>query len=632
MRRTKSARRSGEAPSLSASGAWLVACGAMFLFAALAARIGWLALDGRQPAAVAPSQAASGRAEIVDRNGNLLAVTVPVLSLHANPREIGDPSGLADSLAGIFGNLDRERLESRLARDSHFEWVSRRVTPAQKRAVLALGSPGLYFGRREVRLYPVGRQAAHIVGGVRMDNEGVERADLIGVAGVEGHQDERLRGSDQPLRLTIDLPIQNALHETMLRSMREQRAKGAAAVLMEVGTGAVRAMVSLPDFDPNHRSAAKADAKFNRAAQGVYEFGSVFKPLTLSLALETGVADMHTMFDISAPLRIDGHRIRDPYINEKQISLHEAVYRSSNIATAKVALAVGGPKQRKFLKSLGLFEPLPLELLEASGSQPLYPSRWRPSITATVAFGHGIAITPVHLAAGYAAIVGDGRRVLPTLVEGAGGRRERVVSEATVEHARSSLRSVVERGTGRRLRVSGYRLGGKTGTADKVAESGRGYSRDRVQATFVAVFPGDRPTHVLVVTLDEPQGREMTSARYRRVAGNTAAPAAARAIRRIGPLLGMLPRPPAPPSEQEMPSEPELKVARPVAAPVAVREVVAAVEEPALVPRASTESEASPLPETRSPREKGGVVRLRVTRPGKAREVSATPDLLVSRQ
>ncbi len=554
---------SAHAATLSVSGAWMVVSGFVLLFAVLSARIGHLAMDSVAPAS-APVEVAeaprTGRADIVDRNGHLLATTVPVWSLYAHPREIGDANGVVSRLAEIVGNLDSESLAQRLAGDRPFVWVSRRITPEQKRRVLALGAPGLYFGRRSSRVYPTGGELAHVLGGVRMDKEGVDYAELVGVGGVEGRMDQRLRGGGAPLKLTIDLPAQTALRRILARHMAEQRAKGAAAVLMEIGTGAVRAMVSLPDYDPNRSGAAAgSEAQFNRAAQGVYELGSVLKPLTLALALDQGVASLDTVYDIDESLKVDGHSIGDPYIAEPQVTLHEAVYRSSNIATAKAALQVGGPTQKVFMDALGLLDPLPLQISEASGSQPLYPRRWRRSSTATIAYGHGIAITPVHLAAAYATLAGDGRRVSPTLLEGEDAARPRVVSEATAKQTRRALRSVVERGTGRRAEVAGYQVGGKTGTADKHAAGG--YSSRRVVATFAAVFPGDQPTHVLLVMLDEPDGRQDVKDMYRRTAGHTAAPAAAEAIRRLGPLLGVLPRP-DPNSRDQAPTVPELRVAQ----------------------------------------------------------------------
>lgn len=557
MRKAAGARQA----ALSTSGVWMVIAGFALLFTVLLARIGQLTLDGVAPASIEMAASArKGRADIVDRNGHLLATTVPVWSLYAHPREIGDANGVVAQLAGIIGNLDAERLAQRLAGDRSFVWVSRRITPAQKRKVLALGAPGLYFGRRSSRVYPAGGELAHVLGGVRMDNEGVDHAELVGTGGIEGRMDKRLREGGEPLRLTIDLSAQTALRRILVRNMAEQRAKGAAAVLMEIETGAVRAMVSLPDYDPNHPGAAVgSDAQFNRAAQGVYELGSALKPLTLALALEAGVASLESVYDIDTPLTVDGHSIGDPYIADPQVTLHEAVYRSSNIATAKVALQVGGPMQKVFMDALGLLDPLPLQIAEAPGSQPLYPRRWRRSSTATIAYGHGIAITPMHLAAAYATIVGDGRRVMPTLLEGEDAPRPRVVSEATVKQTRRALRSVVERGTGRKAEVAGYQVGGKTGTADKLVAGG--YSSRRVVATFAAVFPGDRPTHVLLVMLDEPAGRQDVEDLYRRTAGNTAAPAAAEAIRRLGPLLGVLPRP-NPNSRDQAPTVPELRVAQ----------------------------------------------------------------------
>jgi len=324
------------------------------------------------------------------------------------------------------------------------------------------------------------------------------------------------------------------------------QAKGASAVLMEVDTGQVVAMVSLPDFDPNHRplppvSGDPADSPlFNRVAQGKYELGSTFKLFTAALAMENGIATPDTMVPTRGPLRWGKFTINDFHNYGARLSLMDVIVKSSNIGTANLAVEMGTEAQQDFLKTLGFFEPVPLEIKEAQRSKPLLPPNWSELSTMTISYGHGLAATPLHLAASYATISNGGLRVTPTLLKSTAAPTEadRVLSEATSANVRNMLRQVVVRGTASLGEVAGYQVGGKTGTADKPNPQG-GYYEDKVIATFASVFPMDDPKYVLVVSLDEPV--EMSGDEPRRTAGWTAVPVAAEIIRRIAPLTGMRP-------------------------------------------------------------------------------------------
>lgn len=479
------------------------------------------------------------RADIVDRNGRLMATVIPMWTLYAHPREIADPAGTARALAGIFPELDAGLLGAELGKRRSFAWVRKRLTPAEKAGVAALGIPGLYFGARSMRYYPGGMLAAHILGGVRVDAEAVDRAQLVGVSGVERRFDRRLRTESGPLQLSVDMRLQAVLHRQVAHGMKRYRAEKASAVLMDVKSGEVLGMVSLPDYDPNRPLAAGEDARLNLAAHGVFEPGSVLKPLTAALAMEHGNARLSTRYGIQKPLSVGRVSLREPTIRDETVTLLEAVTRSSNIATATAALAVGPETQKAFLGQLGMLAPTGLELGGAENVMPLYPESWGQTSTATIAFGHGIAVTPVHLAAAYATLTGDGRRVSPTLLAGPEQERgARVVSPKTVRSIRLALRNTVRKGTGRRAAVPGYAVGGKTGTADMVNPDGR-YHTDRVVSTFASVFPAYDPAYVLVVSMYNPRG--IGKDRYRRSAGRTAAPVAAEVITRVAPLLGIAP-------------------------------------------------------------------------------------------
>ena len=488
------------------------------------------------------------RGEIVDRNGNLLAANLPAFSLYADPREIKHPEAVARDLAAIFPDLTAERLLKRLSRDARFVWLKRPVTPRQRQRVLDLGYPGLKFGARTMRIYPAGRTAAHIVGGVRAGNEDVRFAELVGAGGVEGYFDERLRDPARlgaPLELSIDLTVQAALRDVLAAGMKQYAAKGAMGVLMDVRSGELLALVSLPDFDPNSKperfdGPAGMNPRFNRAVQGVYELGSTFKVLTAAFALDSGVVAPDTLIETGTALSYGRYRIRDMHRMPPEMTVTDIVVRSSNVGAARLALRVGTPRLKDYFKRLGFFEPLPLELTEAKGAAPLLPPKWTDLSSITISFGHGLSVSPVHLAAAFATLAGGGRRVLPTLVKGGAEPGERVVSSETARAMMQIIREVVRRGTGRRTNLPGYQVGGKTGTADKPRPGG-GYYKKRVIATFASVFPTSNPRYALVISLDEPADR--SGPVIRREASRTAVPVTAVAIGRIAPLLGLRPLP-----------------------------------------------------------------------------------------
>ncbi len=530
----------------------LLVLGAFFFFAfvVIAVRMGMLAAsEPREPQVAATgAHIVASRADIVDRNGRILATNLTTRALYAQPPVMIDKERAASELAAIFPDLDAEKLLAQFTGNRKFIWIRKKISPEQMQAVHDIGDPGLLFGPREMRLYPNGKLAAHILGGASFGREGVNSAEVIGVAGVEKEFDDFLRDPAQdgkPLQLSIDLSVQAAIREVLFGGMKLMNAKGAAAVLMDVNTGEVISMVSLPDFDPNTRPRVltQGDASdsplFNRAVQGVYELGSVFKILNTALALELGLVNPSTMIDTKGPLRWGKFKIRDFHNYGAQLSMTDVIVKSSNIGSARVAQMIGADRQREFLGALGLLEATPVELVEASGAKPLLPARWSELSTMTISYGHGLSTSPLHLATAYSSILNGGLRVRPTLLRQTGPQMgERVVSERTSEQARSMLRQVVVRGTASFGEVEGYAVGGKTGTADKPKPTG-GYYKDKVVATFASVFPAHDPKYVLIVTLDEPV--ETSGPKPRRTAGWTSVPVAAEIIRRVAPLLGMRP-------------------------------------------------------------------------------------------
>ncbi len=500
-------------------------------------------------ASAAGTVIANQRADIVDREGRILATNFETHSLYAQPPLMVDPMAAAKGLASIFPDLDENRLIKDFTGKRKFLWIKKKISPEQKQAVHDLGDPGLLFGPREMRLYPNGRLAAHVLGGASFGKEGVNSAEVIGVAGVEKQFDRYLRdpsNGNRPLQLSLDLTIQAAMERVLYGGMRLMNAKGAAAILMDVKTGEVVAVSSLPSFDPNDRPRPPTKGEpgdsplFNRSVQGVYELGSTFKIFAAAQALDLGLMNPDTMVNIRGPLQWGKFKIRDFHNYGNALSLTKVIVKSSNIGTARVAQLIGAKRQKQFLAALGMFDPTPFEIVEAGGAQPLLPKQWSELSAMTISYGHGISTSPMHLAAAYSAIANGGHYVSPTILKQDGPQLgPRVMSQSTAAAARRMLRKVVSEGTASFGEVPGYAVGGKTGSADKPKPRG-GYYDDKVIATFASLFPAHDPKYVLVVTLDEPE--VFTLGETRRTAGWTAVPVAAELVRRVAPLLGLRPQ------------------------------------------------------------------------------------------
>ena len=521
-------------------------------YAAIGGRMAVLASsEPEEPEATAGLEAPilNTRVDITDREGRILATNLATNALYAQPQEMTDPAYSAQELVRIFPDLEEDRLLRDFTGPRKFLWVRRQISPEQMQAVFDIGDPGLLFGPREMRLYPNGSIASHILGGARYGREDVASAEVIGVAGVEKFFDDRLRDparQSEPLTLSLDLTLQAAMEEVLQGGLTMMNAKGACGILMDVKTGELLAMASLPDFDPNTRPAVPTSGDpgdsplFNRAMQGVYELGSVFKIFTVSQALELGLVNPQTMINTQGPLTWGRFRINDLHGYGAQNTVTEVIVKSSNVGTAHIALMIGAERQQQFLRSLGLLEPTSIEMTEARTGRPILPPNWSELSLLTISYGHGLATSPLHLAAAYATIANGGLQVTPTLVrqDNSYVPGPRVLSEGTSREAVAMLRQVVSRGTATFADVEGYEVAGKTGTADKPKPSG-GYYEDKVIATFAGTFPASDPQYVIVVSLDEPV--ETSGTEPRRTAGWTAVPVAAELIRRAAPLLGLPP-------------------------------------------------------------------------------------------
>ncbi|OSZ72595.1 hypothetical protein CAP39_04545 [Sphingomonas sp. IBVSS1] len=491
--------------------------------------------------------AAPPRGDILDRNGVELARTFEAYAITVMPRRLtSDPEVLATRLAAILPERSREEILADLTSGKSFRYLARRVLPGQARRINELGEPAIELAREAERLYPNYALAAQALG--YTDDKG------HGLIGVEKAFDADLADPVKratPLMLSLDVRVQQAMSHELAALVADQNAKGAAGVVMDVNSGEVLAMVSLPDFNPNvpgkradgtvYTTANDDGSRFNRVTLGGYELGSTFKAFTIATALETGVlTNLQKQYDATRPLEVAGFRIRDDHAKNRWLTVPEIFIYSSNIGTARMALEVGRERQREYLDKLGFLKPAEFELKEKT--KPQFPplSNWGQLATMTISYGHGLTVSPLHLANGYATLVNGGFYRPPTILKrdaAAVPAGTRVFSEKTSAEMRRLLRLVVTNGTGRKADVPGYRVGGKTGTAEKI-EGGR-YVRGQNVVNFAAVFPVDAPRYVVVAMIDDPRGSKATYGF--RTAGMVVAPAIHRIIERIAPPLGVLP-------------------------------------------------------------------------------------------
>ncbi len=474
------------------------------------------------------------RGDIVDRNGVLVATSLVTASVFVNPKEIRDLDAAIHGLSQIL-SIDEKLLTQRLKSGKSFVWVKRNLTPKEQNLVNRLGIPGIYFQPEERRVYPYGNALAHVIGYVGVDNKGL--------AGVERQFDNRLREQNlnrEPIELSIDVRLQSMLREEMSSAVSEFNAIGATGVILDIESGEILSMVSLPDFDPHKPSKATDAQKFNRATLGVYEMGSTFKSFTMAAGFDYGIANMKSGYDASAPLKIATFTIRDAHGKNRWLYVPEIYAFSSNIGTAKMALDIGTKKQKEFLDKVGMLKPVDVEIPERAS--PQFPADWKEINTVTISYGHGISVTPLHLVRGIATLVGGGMQERLTLLKDGNKNKakgERIVSEQTSQNIRRLMRLVVDHGTGGKADIAGYRVGGKTGTAEKVQTGGK-YNPDAKLTSFIATFPVDKPKYIVLVMIDEPKGNKSTYGYA--TGGMISAPVVGRVIARMGPMLGIKPR------------------------------------------------------------------------------------------
>jgi cell division protein FtsI (penicillin-binding protein 3) len=528
------------------------------LYAVISGKLIWLGMkpDTQSLRRAASEAVSASRPDVIDRNGDVLASDVKTMSIFAEPRRIIDKDEAVELLTAVLPGLNARELRERLGSRKGFVWIKRAVTPKERQEVFRLGLPGIVFVPENKRVYPNGPLASHVLGFTNVDNHGI--------AGIEKFIDSQglgdlnragfqLAASDlKPIQLSLDLRVTHAVRDELQKGIERYKAKSGAAAVMDVNTGEVIALVSLPDYDPNNPTDALDPNRMNRMSVGVNEMGSTFKALTLAMGLDSGRINLRTSIDARAALRYGRHKISDFHAESRFLTVQEVFTYSSNIGTARIALMTGVEGHQAFLRKMGQLDRMHTEIESA---EPIVPRRWSELSTMTIAFGHGLAVAPLQAMMAVAALSNGGYLINPTFLkrseDDAKKDAPRVIKPETSEMMRYLMHQNAENGSAKSIRIKGYFAGGKTGTANKVV-NGR-YAQDRVFTTFTATWPSDKPKYLYMTVMDEPQGLPETHG-YRTAAWNVGA-VTGKLIERTGPLLGGPPR-------LELPTQPFPLIAR----------------------------------------------------------------------
>ena len=472
------------------------------------------------------------RANITDRNGIVVATNLPTVNLITYPYKISNPEEVAQKLATVFPDTSYETFLKILSRKSKFAYLRRNMTPRQQAKVNALGFPELEFEPSEIRVYPQKELLSHVLGNTDIDNEGI--------AGLEKSLNGRLNSSTKDLRLTIDLGVQYAVRDELIKAKEKFMAERATAIVMDINTSEIIALSSVPDYDLNKRDFTDPDIKFNFATLGVYEAGSVFKVFNTALGLDSGKIKITDSFDATKPLKMGWHKITDYRVPAKWLTVGETLIYSSNIASALMALRVGKRLQIQFFKNMGFFDKIEnLEIYEKG--RPLHRSEktWQEDTVATAAYGYGISVTPLHIITAFSAVLNGGLYTPPTLIqENTFRKTRRVISKQTSMDMRKLLRDVVIFGSGKNANIAGYEVAGKTGSANKLDKNGR-YIQGQNITSFVSAFPVSDPKYTVMVIIDYPKPLKETYGFV--TSGWNAVPTGGKIITRIAPQLNVQP-------------------------------------------------------------------------------------------
>ena len=517
------------------------------LFGTIGGGLAYLAVAPGEPESIrrfASAASVASRPDIIDRNGEVLATDVRMVSIFAEPRNIIDKDEAVELITAVLPDVNANELRAKLNKKRGFVWVKREATPKEQAEVHRLGIPGVGFVPESKRVYPNGVAAAHVLGFANIDNVGIagieKYIDSSGLQELNGLGFARQANDLKPVQLSIDLRIQHAMRDELVKGMAHFRAKAAASMLLDVTTGEIVSLVSLPDFDPNNPVDALDKDRINRMIVGVYEMGSTFKALTVAMAIDSGKATINSSFDARSKLHYGRFSIGDYHATHRILTVPEIFIHSSNIGTAKMALAVGVEGHKAFLRKMGQLDRMRTEMPESA--MPIVPSKWGELNTITIAFGHGVAVAPMQAAAAVGALVNGGHLIRPTFLkrtqEEALRDAPQVIKPSTSEALRYVMRLNAVKGSASKAALPGYFVGGKTGTAEKVIH-GR-YSKNRLFTTFMAITPSDKPRYLFVTVYDEPQPAPETGG-YATSAYN-AGETTGRILERIAPMLSVPPR------------------------------------------------------------------------------------------
>ncbi|MCB9998791.1 MAG: penicillin-binding protein 2 [Methylobacteriaceae bacterium] len=516
------------------------------VYCVIAGKLIWLGFKPNAPSmrATAAAASAAARPDMLDRNGEVLATDVRVMSIFAEPRRIIDKDEATELLTAVLPDLDARDLREKLGSRKGFVWVKREVSPKQQQEVYRLGLPGVGFWPENKRVYPNGPLAAHVLGFTNVDNQGIagmeKYIDGQGLADLHGAGFDLSAENLKPIKLSLDAKATFALRDELAKGMEHFRAKAAAAAILDVNTGEVIAMASLPDYDPNNPADALKPDHINRMNVGVFEMGSTFKALTLAMALDAKKVNLNSQIDARNALRSGRFRIHDYHAKNRALTVPEVFVYSSNIGTARMALMVGVEGHKAFLRKMGQLDRMRTELPESA--EPIVPKNWGELNTMTIAFGHGLAVAPLQAMMAVGALSNGGYMIKPTFLkrteEEAKRNAPRVVRPETSEELRYIMRLNAEIGSARKTDIPGYFVGGKTGTAEKVI-NGR-YAKNKLFTTFMALVPADKPRYLFATVMDEPQAAPETHG-YATAAYNSGA-VTGKIIERAGPILGVEPR------------------------------------------------------------------------------------------
>jgi cell division protein FtsI (penicillin-binding protein 3) len=541
--RSRQRRPTGRRAGLARPRIITLACTLVLIYAVFVGKLAYFAVQTDiETSGIPANKIVASRPDIVDRNGELLATDIRTVSMFAEPAHIVDVDEAVEKLSQLFPDFDRKSLYQKLSdKRSQFTWLRRQLTPKQQSEVLSLGIPAIGFRPEVKRFYPDGRVAAHILGYVNIDNQGMagmeKYLDMQGLSELES-TGLASRESLKPVRLSIDIRAQNIVHDVVTDALTAYKGKAAGAVILDVHTGEVLAMASVPDFDPNDPQATGSEGWLNRMSNGTFEMGSTFKTFSMAMALDTGAVKLSDSFDATAPLHYGGFTIHDDHdVPRRWLTIPEIFRYSSNIGTARMMDLVGMDRQKDYLTRFGLLTRMQTELPEVK--TPTQPKVWKKINSITISFGHGVATTPLQTAVAGAALVNGGELIEPTFLPRTAEQAEesatRIVKKSTSDTIRSLFKLNGEQGSGRTADVPGFHVGGKTGTANKVVNGH--YSHTLSFNAYLAAFPIDAPKYAVLSFIDEP----LTGQHGLTFATNTAAPMVHDIISRVAPILGVEP-------------------------------------------------------------------------------------------